>query len=91
MISKRNYTTRQRTLLKVIDFAEYVAKQTPFIICVGITLLCIIGVQKIINQQTIYNCRTEINKIISYPTAIGDSYACVSKMEVYGPPTPIKP
>lgn len=91
MISKRNYTTKQKVLLKAIDAAEYVAKQTPFILCSGITLLCIIGVQKIINRQTIYNCQTGISKIVSYPTAIGDSYACVSNMQVYGPPAPLKP
>lgn len=91
MISKRNYTARQKALLKALDLAEGAAKQVPFILCIGVTLLCIIGVQKIINQQTIYNCRTEINKIISYPTAVGDSYACVSKMEIYGPPAPVTP
>jgi hypothetical protein len=91
MISKRNYTASQKAMLKVIDAAECVAKQTPFILCSGITLLCIIGVQKIINQQTIYNCQTGVSKIISYPTAIGDSYACVSNMQVYGPPAPLKP
>jgi len=91
MISKRNYTTKQKVLLKAIDVAEYVAKRTPFIICSGITLLCIVGVQKIINQQTIYNCQLSVSKLVTYPTAVGDSYACVSNMQVYGPPAPLKP
>lgn len=91
MISKRNYTTKQKVLLKAIDAAEYVAKQTPFIICSGVTLLCIVGVQKIINQQTIYNCQLSVSKLVTYPTAVGDSYACVSNMQVYGPPAPLKP
>lgn len=91
MISKRNYTIKQKVLLKAIDAAEYVAQRTPLIICSGVTLLCIVGVQKIINQQTIYNCPLEISKLVTYPTAVGDSYACVSKLEVYGPPAPLKP
>jgi len=91
MISKRKYTFKQQVLIKTIDAAEYVAKQTPFIICSGITLLCIVGVQKILNQQTIYNCPSAVSTIVTYPTAIGDSYACVSRMQVYGPPAPLKP
>lgn len=91
MISKRNYTTRQKAAATVLNAAECVAKRTPFIICSGITLLCIVGVQKIINQQTIYNCPTGISTIITYPTAIGESYACVSKLQLYGPAQPLKP
>jgi hypothetical protein len=91
MISKRNNTITQKAMLKVIDAAECVAKQTPFVLCSGITLLCIIGVQKIINQQTIYNCPTGISTIVTYPTAVGESYACVSKLQLYGPAQPLKP
>jgi hypothetical protein len=91
MISKRNYTIRQKAMLKVMDVAECVAKQTPFILCSGITLLCIIGVQKIINQQAIYNCPTGVSMIVTYPTAIGESYACVPKLQIYGPPQSLKP
>lgn len=91
MISKRNNTPTQKAMIKVIDAAECVAKQTPFILCSGITLLCIIGVQKIINQQTIYNCPTGISTIVTYPTAVGESYACVSKLQLYGPAQPLKP
>jgi hypothetical protein len=91
MISKRNYTTKQKVLLAVFDAAEYVAKQTPFILCSGVTLLCVVGVQKLINQRIIYNCKLEVSELISYPTAVGDSYACVSKMMIYGPPVPLKP
>lgn len=77
-------------LLKAIDAAEYVARQTPFILCSGVTLLCIIGVQKIINQQTIYNCQPQISELMTYPTAVGDSYVCVSRKQIYGPPAPLK-
>jgi hypothetical protein len=90
MISKKVPTLQQKILIKTLDSAEYVAKQVPFIICSGVTLLCVIGIQKIVNQQTIYNCRTELNALVTYPTAIGESYACVSRLQVYGPPAPIQ-
>lgn len=77
-------------LLKAIDAAEYIARQTPFILCSGVTLLCIVGVQKIINQQTIYNCPLQISELMTYPTAVGDSYVCVSRKQIYGPPAPLK-
>ena len=89
MISKKVLYTRQKILLKVIDSAEYVAKQTPFILCSGVTLLCIVGVQKIINQRVIYNCPLQVSSLITYPTAVGDSYACVSRKQIYGPPAPL--
>lgn len=89
MISKKAHTRQQKILLKAIDAAEYVAKRTPLIICSGITLLCIIGVQKVLNQQTIYRCQLGISKLITYPTAVGDAYACVSRNEIYGPPAPL--
>jgi uncharacterized protein YsxB (DUF464 family) len=89
MISKKNPTKQQKILLALIDGAEAVAKQTPFILCSGITLLSIIGIQKIINQQVIYNCPLNISKLVTYPTAIGDAYTCVSNLQVYGPPAPL--
>jgi len=90
VISKKAPTTQQKVLLKAIDAAEYVARQTPFILCSGVTLLCIIGVQKILNQQTIYNCPPQISELMTYPTAVGDSYVCVSRKQIYGPPAPLK-
>jgi len=90
VISKKVPTTQQKMLLKAIDAAEYVARQTPFILCSGVTLLCIIGVQKIINQQTIYNCQPQISELMTYPTAVGDSYVCVSKKQIYGPAAPLR-
>ena len=90
MISKRKSTVQQQVLLKAIDAAEYVAKRTPLIICSGVTLLCIIGVQKVINQQVIYNCPLKISVLRTYPTAVGEAYSCVSRLQVYGPPVPLK-
>jgi uncharacterized protein YsxB (DUF464 family) len=89
MISKKVPTRQQKILLALIDGAESVAKQTPFILCSGITLLSIIGIQKIINQQVLYNCPQNISKLVTYPTAIGDAYSCVSNLQVYGPPAPL--
>jgi hypothetical protein len=89
MISKKVQTKQQKILLKLIDGAEIVAKQTPFILCSGITLLSIIGIQKLINNRVIYECPTGVSKIITYPTALGDAYACVSKLEISGPPVPL--
>lgn len=77
-------------MLKAIDAAEYTAKQVPFLICAGITCLSLIGIQKMINRRVIYECPLNISTLMVYPTVLGDSYACISRNAVMGPPMPLK-
>jgi hypothetical protein len=53
-------------------------------------LLCV-GLNKAINARVLQLCDRNLNQIIYVKTAVGDSYGCVSKMVLNGPPAPIKP
>ena len=64
---------------------------------VGITLgmgiggLLCVSLNKAINARILATCKKNLNQIIYIKTAVGDSYGCVSKMVLNGPPAPIKP
>lgn len=53
-------------------------------------LLCV-GLNKVINARVLETCDRNLSQIIYIKTAVGDSYGCVSKMVLNGPPAPIKP
>lgn len=84
MISKRvsDFTYQQRDLL-----SAYLA----VIMGVGIGGLGCIALNKAINARILKTCDRNLNQIVYIKTAVGDSYGCVSKMVLFGPPAPIKP
>lgn len=84
MISKRvsDFTYQQRDLL-----SAYLA----VIMGVGIGGLGCIALNKAINARILKTCDRNLNQIVYIKTAVGDSYGCVSKMVLSGPPAPIKP
>lgn len=49
------------------------------------------ALNKAINHRVLKNCNQNLNQIIYVRTAIGDSYGCVSRVVLNGPPAPIKP
>lgn len=53
-------------------------------------LLCV-SLNKAINARVLETCDRKLNQIVYIKTAVGDSYGCVSKMVLNGPPAPIKP
>lgn len=84
MISKRvsDFAYIQRDLL-----SAYLA----VIMGVGIGGLGCIALNKAINARILKMCDRNLNQIVYIKTAVGDSYGCVSKMVLFGPPAPIKP
>jgi hypothetical protein len=58
---------------------------------IGIGGLLCVGLNKAINAKVLETCDERLNQIIHIQTAVGDSYGCVSKMVLNGPPAPIKP
>ena len=69
------------------SFPGYIA------ILVGTALgfLGCIALNKAINHRVLATCNRNMNQIIYIKTAVGDSYGCISKMVLSGPPAPIKP
>ncbi len=57
----------------------------------GIGMLGCIVLNKSINDNVLKTCNRNLNQIIYIKTAVGDSYGCVSRMVLNGPPAPIKP
>jgi sensor histidine kinase regulating citrate/malate metabolism len=57
----------------------------------GIGLLGCVALNKVLNKQVLATCNTNLNQIVTLRTAIGDSYGCVSRMVLQGPPAPLKP
>lgn len=53
-------------------------------------LFCV-AVNKAINDRVLTTCNQNLNQIIYIRTAVGDSYGCVSRAVLQGPPAPIKP
>jgi len=84
MISKRvsDFVYVQRDLL-----SAYLA----ILMGVGIGGLGCIALNKAINARILKTCDRNLNQIVYIKTAVGDSYGCVSKMVLFGPPAPIKP
>ena len=84
MISKRvsDFVYVQRELL-----SAYLA----ILMGVGIGGLGCIALNKAINARILKTCDRNLNQIVYIKTAVGDSYGCVSKMVLFGPPAPIKP
>lgn len=58
---------------------------------VGIGGLLCIGLNKAINARVLQTCDKNLNQLIYIQTALGDSYGCISKMVLNGPPAPLKP
>ena len=50
-----------------------------------------VTLNKVMNQHVLETCNLNLNQVIYMKTALGDSYGCVSKMVLSGPPVPIKP
>lgn len=79
----------------IINFMNRHRDQLPAY--VGITLgvglggLMCVGMNKMLNARVFQTCDSKLNQIVYVHTAVGDSYGCVSKMVLNGPPAPIKP
>lgn len=58
---------------------------------VGLGGLGCIALNKAINNRVLTTCNPKLYQIVYIKTAVGDSYGCVSKMVLNGPPAPIKP
>lgn len=57
----------------------------------GIGALGCVALNKAINKHVLETCNRDLYQIVYIKTAVGDSYGCVSKMVLNGPPAPIKP
>lgn len=84
MISKR-ITKFHRQSNDLVSF------YLTIIMGVGIGGLGCIALNKAINARILKTCDRNLNQIVYIKTAVGDSYGCVSKMVLFGPPAPIKP
>lgn len=79
-------------IVRIIDeqrysFPAYIA----IIMGMGIGGLGCIALNKAINDRVLKMCNRNLNQIVYMKTAVGDSYGCISKMVLNGPPAPIKP
>ena len=79
-------------IVKLIDeqrysFPAYIA----ILLGTGIGGLGCIALNKAINNRVLTTCNRNLNQIVYIKTAVGDSYGCISKMVLNGPPAPIKP
>jgi hypothetical protein len=70
---------------------ELVQPLLAIVMGTGIGLLGCVALNKTINARVLKTCNQNLNQIVYMQTALGDSYGCVSKMVLYGPPAPIKP
>lgn len=70
---------------------EQLPAYVGIILGTGIGGMLCVGLNKAINARVLNNCDKNLNQIIYMQTAVGDSYGCVSKMVLNGPPAPIKP
>lgn len=57
----------------------------------ALTLLSCIGLNKLMNHHVFETCDRQLYTVVYMKTALGDSYGCVSKKQVYGLPVPLKP
>jgi len=57
----------------------------------GAALAGAIALNKVMNQHVLETCNRNLNQVVHMKTALGDSYGCVSRMVLNGPPAPIKP
>jgi hypothetical protein len=73
------------------DHREALPASLAIIFGVGIGGLGCILLNKAINKRVLTTCNTNLYQIVYVKTAVGDSYGCVSKMVLNGPPAPIKP
>ena len=58
---------------------------------IGGGLLMCVALNKAINERVLKTCNQDLNQIIYVRTSIGDTYGCVSRAVLQGPPAPIKP
>jgi hypothetical protein len=58
---------------------------------IGTGLLFCVALNKSINTRVIKTCNSDLYQIVYIPTAIGDSYGCISRAVLQGPASPIKP
>lgn len=70
---------------------DLVSAYLAVIMGIGIGGLGCIALNKAINARILKTCNRNLNQIVYIKTAVGDSYGCVSKMVLFGPPAPIKP
>ena len=79
----------------IVNFMNRHREELPAYIAmtfgIGIGGLMCVGLNKAINARVLDTCDERLNQIIHIQTAVGDSYGCVSKMVLSGPPAPLKP
>lgn len=80
---------------RIVNFIDDQREMTPvylaYIFGIGFGGLGCIFLNKAINNHVLTTCNRNLNQIVYIKTAVGDSYGCVSKMVLNGPPAPIKP
>jgi len=80
---------------RIYNFLDNNRDFTPPMLAVlgGIALggLGCIALNKAINARILKTCNRDLYQVVYIKTAVGDSYGCVSKMVLNGPPAPIKP
>lgn len=80
---------------RIVNFIDAQREMTPvylaYILGIGLGGLGCIALNKAINKHVLETCNRNLNQIVYLKTAVGDSYGCVSKMVLNGPPAPIKP
>lgn len=73
------------------DHRELIYAYTAVLFGVGAGMFFCVALNKVLNNHVRKTCNTRLNQIVMLKTAVGDSYGCVSKMVLYGPPAPLKP
>ena len=75
----------------VDDHRELVPTYIAMVLGIGLGSLGCVALNKAINKRVLLTCNQSLYQIVYIKTAVGDSYGCVSKMVLNGPPAPIKP
>lgn len=75
----------------VSDNKELLYAYTAVLLGTCIGMGASILANKLLNKHVINTCNTKLNEIVMIKTVVGDTYGCVSKMVLHGPPAPLKP
>jgi hypothetical protein len=86
------FAMKNTRMFSVIDahrecFPTYIA----VLLGTSLGFLGCIGLNKAINHRVLATCNRNLHQVVTFKTAVGDSYGCVSRMVISGPSASLKP
>ena len=90
MISKKVLTPKQKVILAGLNVVDAITNNISIIATAGITVIALVLHQKVLNARVVETCPTSLNAVVIHQTVLGDAYACISRVALYGPPAPLQ-